>query len=117
MATGSVQLVISLLHLQPRSAVANPLPPSSTGPSQLPLGAVSDPSFVDEVEEDMDTSYSMIHSTFSEAGVGQDGQLSDLSTPPDPQSYDDIHSVILADPGKSELPVLDLPKPQTWWLN
>ncbi len=38
LATGSVRPVISLLSLQPRSAVVNPPPPFSTGPSQLPLG-------------------------------------------------------------------------------
>ncbi len=89
LATRSVRPVISLASLQTRSAVANP-PPSSTEPSQLPLGAVSDPFHVDEVEEEMDASYSMLHSPFSEAGVGQDGQPSDLSTPPDLRSYDHI---------------------------
>ncbi len=39
LAAGSVQPVISLLCLQPRSSAANPPPPSSTGPSWLPLGA------------------------------------------------------------------------------
>ncbi len=115
LATGSVRLVISLPSLQPRSAVANHPPPSSTGPSQLPLGAVSDPSHADEVKEEMDAPYSMLHATFSEAGVGQDSQPSDPSTPPDLQLYDHIFNVTLADLGESELLVWDLPKPHSFW--
>ncbi len=57
LAAGSVRPVISLLSLQPRSSAANPPPPSetteTTGSSQLPLEAVSDPSGVEEVEEEM----------------------------------------------------------------
>ena len=113
LAAGSVRPLICLLSLQPTSAVANP-PPSSTGSSQLPLVAVPDPYVVHEVEGEMDTSYSMLHSTFSEVGVGQDGQPSDPLTPPDLQSYDHILSVILADLGKSELLVRDLPKPYSF---
>ena len=55
LTAGSVRPVISLPSLQPRSSAPNP-PPSSTGSSQLPLGAVSDPSLVNEVEEEMDAS-------------------------------------------------------------
>ncbi len=113
LATGSVRPVISLPILQTRSAVANP--PSSTGPSQLPLGPLFDPSHVDEVEEEMDASYSMLHTTFSEVGVGQDSQPSDPSTPPDLQLYDHILTVVLADLGKSKLLVWDLPKPRSFW--
>ncbi len=69
LATGSVRPVISLPSMQLQSSVANPAPPSSTGSSQLSLEAVSDPSLVVEVEEEMDASCSMLHSTFSEAGV------------------------------------------------
>ncbi len=72
LAAGSVRPVISLPSLQPRSSAANRPPPSSTGSTQFPLGALSDPSLVDEVEEEMDASCSLLHSTFSEAGVGQD---------------------------------------------
>ncbi len=114
-ATGLVRPVISLPSLQPRSAVANAPPPFPTGPSQLHLGAVSDPSFFDEVEEEMDASYYMLHSTLSEAGVGQDGHPSDLSTSLDLQSYDHILSVVLADLGKLELLVRDVSKPRSFW--
>ncbi len=64
LAAGSVQPVISLPSLQPRSSAANPSPPSSTGSSQLPLEAASDPSLVDEVKEEMDASCSLLRSTF-----------------------------------------------------
>ncbi len=62
--TGAVQPVIPLQSMQPRSSVANPPPPSSTWSSQLSLGAVSDRSLVVEVEEEMNASCSMLHSTF-----------------------------------------------------
>ncbi len=97
LATGSVRPVISLPSLEPQSSAANPPPPSSTGSFQLPLGAVSDPSTIDEVEEEMDASCSLLHSTLSEAGVGHDGSTADPSTPPDLQSYDHILSVVLKD--------------------
>ncbi len=85
LATGSVGPVISLPSMQPRSSVANPRPPSSTGLSQLSFGAVSDPSLVVEIEEEMDASCFKFHSTFSEAGVSQDVFTADPSTPPDLQ--------------------------------
>ena len=110
LATGSVRPVISLPSLQPRSP-----PTFLIWLSQLALGTVSYPSLVDEVEEEMAAPYSMLQSTFSEAGVGQEGQPSDPSTPPDLHSYDHILSVILADLGKSELLVRYLPKPCSFW--
>ena len=113
--TGSDQPVISLPSLEPRSSAANPPPPSSTGSFQFPLGAVSDPSTIDEVEEEMDASCSLLHSTLSEAGVGHDGSTADPSPPLDLQSYDHILSVVLKDLGKSELLVWDLPKPCSFW--
>ncbi len=63
----------------------------------------------------MDVSCSLLQSTFSEVGVGPDGFTADPSTPPDLQSYDHILNVILADLGKSELLVRDLPKPHSFW--
>ncbi len=113
--TGSDQPVISLPSLEPRSSAANPPPPSSTGSFQFPLGAVSDPSTIDQVEEEMDASCSLLHSTLSEVGVGHDGSTADPSTAPDIQSYDHILSVVLKDLGKSELLVRDLPKPRSFW--
>ncbi len=115
LATGSVRPVNSLPSLEPRSSAAKTSPPSSTGSFQLPLGAVSDPFTIDEVEEEMDASCSLLHSTLSEAGVGHDGSTADPSTPPDLQSYDYIFSVVLKDLGKSELLVWDLPRPFTFW--
>ncbi len=112
---GSVRPVICLPSLQPRTSAANSPPPSSTGSSQLPLVAASDPSLVDEVEEEMVASCSLLHSTLSEPGVGHDGFTTDPSTAPDLQSYDHILSVILADLGKCELLVWDLPKPRSLW--
>ncbi len=109
LATRPVQPVISLPNLEPRFSAANPPPPSSTGSFQFPLGGVSDSSMVDEVEEEMDTLCSLLHSTLSEAGVGHDGSTADPSTPPDLQSYDHIFSVVLKDLGKSERLVRDLP--------
>ncbi len=58
----------------------------------------------------MNASYIVLQSTFSEIGVGQDGLPHVSLTPPDLQSYDHILSVILADLGKSEILVRDLPK-------
>ncbi len=72
---------------------------------------VSDPFTVDEVEEEMDASCSLLHPTLSEAGVGH----ADPSTPPDLQSYDYIFSVVLKDLGNLELLVRDLPKPRSSW--
>ena len=115
LAAGSVRPATSLLSLQPRSSAANHSPPSSTGSSQLPLGTVSDPSLVDEVNEEMEASCSLLHSTLSEVGVGHGGITTDPLTPPDLQSYDHILSVVLADLGKSELLVQDLPKPRSFW--
>ncbi len=110
LAAGLVQPVISLPSLQSRSSAANPSP-SSPGSSQFPLGAVFDPSLVDEVEEEMNASCSLLHSSLSEAGVGHDGFTADPSTSPDLQSYNHI----LDDLGKSDLLVWDLPKPRSLW--
>ncbi len=67
-------------------STTNSPPPSSTGSSRVPLWAVSDPSLVDEVKEEMDASCSLLQSTFSEAAVGCDGFTADPWTPPDLQS-------------------------------
>ncbi len=114
LATGSVRPVISLPCLEPQSSVASP-PPPSTVSSQPPVGPVSDTSFVVEVEEEMDVSYSLLQSTFSEVTASQDGFTADPSTPLDLQSYDHILSVVLKDLSKSELLVWDLPKPRSFW--
>ncbi len=115
LATGSLRPVISLPSLEPRSSAANPPPPSSTGSLQVPLGAVSEPSIVDEVVEEMDASCSLLHFTLCEVGVGHDSSTADPSTPPDLQSYDNILSVILKDLGKLERLIQDLPIPRSFW--
>ncbi len=79
------------------------------------MGAVSDPSIIVEVEEEMDGSCSLLHSKLSEVGVGHDSSTADPSTPLDLQSCDYIFSVALKDLGKSELLVRDLPKPRSFW--
>ncbi len=57
----------------------------------------------------------MLQNTFSHAGVSQEQYPPVPSTPPDLQSYDHILSVILADLGKSELLLGNLPKSHSFW--
>ncbi len=64
----------------------------------------------------MDTSYSVLHSTFSEASVVQGSQPPVPMTPPDLQLYDHIFCIVLADLGKSEVLVWVLPKARAFFL-
>ncbi len=63
-AFGLARPVILLPCLQSGCSVANPPPPSSTGLIELHLDTVSDPSMADDVEEEMDASYSTLQKRF-----------------------------------------------------
>ncbi len=80
--TGSARLIISL----PQASVTNPTP-LSIRPDQLQLGADSDPSQVDDVEQDMDVSYFTLQNTFSDSGVSQQPH------PPAPSTSSDLKSL------------------------
>ncbi len=97
----------SIFSSQPSSSFLDCIVP-------VPFGAVSDPSILDEVEQEIDALCSLLHSTLFEAGVCHDGSTADPSTPIDLQPYDHILSVVLKDLGKSELLARNLPFSGSW---